>query len=125
MRKITSILGRRTMNARLYFAVDFTNARLHGDNPHGQGLPIPNCTELAKEIYAEPNGEDIDEAITTLIQETDLAHLLPSTVEHTLFKKRFVERIKYHSQIFLAKGHIERIKEQLKRTTAFQAVWEI
>jgi len=97
MRKITSIIGRRTMNTRLYFVVDFTNARLHGDIPHGQGLPIPDCTELAKEIYAEPNGENIDEVIKTLIQQTDFAHLLPSTVEHSLFKKRFVERIKYHS----------------------------
>jgi hypothetical protein len=99
MQKITSILGHRTMNTRLYFIVGFTKARHHGDNLHGQGLPIPNCTELAKEIYAEPNGEDIDEAIKTLIQETDFAHLLPSTVEHSLFKKQFVERIKYHSQI--------------------------
>jgi hypothetical protein len=69
----------------------------YSDIPHGQGLPIPDCTELAKEIYAEPNGENIDEVIKTLIQETDFAHLLPSAVEHSLFKKRFVERIKYHS----------------------------
>jgi hypothetical protein len=98
----------------------------------GYSSDFPNCLKSCrsfqllfdppKEIYAEPNGEDIDEAIKTLIQETDFAHLLPSTVEHSLFKKPFVERIKYHFQIFLAKGHIERIKQQLKRTTAFQVL---
>jgi hypothetical protein len=107
MRKITSILCRRIMNTSLYFVVDFIKAWLHGYNPPWPGFADPRFHRTCKGDYAEPNGEDIDEVIKTLIQETDFAHLLPSTAEHSLFKKRVVERIKYHSQIFLAKGVIE------------------
>lgn len=62
MRKITSILGRRTMNTRLYFVVDFTNARLHGDtqiSPMARACQSPIAQNLQRRSMQNQMGKTL------------------------------------------------------------------
>ncbi|KAE9372458.1 hypothetical protein N431DRAFT_457171 [Stipitochalara longipes BDJ] len=106
--------------------VDFTKSWLHDEDSL---WPVSADTRLcrlmhAKGIYAEPITKDMEAIVKTLITETEIESLPSCPSEYSLFEKRVLERVRYHAQTFLDKGLIGGNKGQLRKTGAFQSLWQ-